>query len=153
MVEVGLTFIDQVAEVDVNVPGVMETLVAPEVVQLRVLLAPEFMPVGFAANEVIVGSEPLVEDEFEEPQLRSRAEDKRISSKRQMRNFIRANIAEVSLLGEQELLVSMKIPHGNNSVYVSCLAIVIVNGCSPLGHGLYVISWNFCGIGRSTSEG
>ena len=40
---------------DVNVPGVMAMLVAPFVVQLRVLLEPAFMLAGPAANELIVG--------------------------------------------------------------------------------------------------
>jgi hypothetical protein len=47
------------AELDVNVPGVMETLVAPEADQLSVLLAPEVMLVGFAVNALIVGTPPV----------------------------------------------------------------------------------------------
>jgi len=53
----------------VNVPGVMAILVAPVVAQLNVLLAPEFMPVGFAAKEVIAGAEAFSVDEFDEPQF------------------------------------------------------------------------------------
>jgi hypothetical protein len=101
VVAVGVTFMDPVADVELNVPGVMATLVAPDVVQLSVLLEPELMPVGFAAKEAIVGSAPLVvEDEFEEPQFTSAALAKRISNKRQVRNFIRATIAGVNLLRE-----------------------------------------------------
>ncbi len=46
---------EPLADVDVNVPGVMARLVAPVVTQLSVLLEPEFMLAGFAVNEVIVG--------------------------------------------------------------------------------------------------
>ena len=38
-----------------NVPGVIESVVAPDVVQLSVLLAPSVMLVGFAVNELIDG--------------------------------------------------------------------------------------------------
>jgi hypothetical protein len=44
----------------VKVPGVIETLVAPLVVQLSVLLDPGFTAVGFAVKEPIVGAlDPL----------------------------------------------------------------------------------------------
>jgi len=52
---VGLTLVEPVADDDVNVPGLMAMFVAPVVVQLRVLLEPEVMLVGFAENESIVG--------------------------------------------------------------------------------------------------
>ncbi len=48
------------ADVDVNVPGVIATLVAPVVAQLSVLLEPELIVVGLALNEVIVGPPPPV---------------------------------------------------------------------------------------------
>jgi hypothetical protein len=54
-VAVGLTFVDPLAEVEVNDPGVIATLVAPLVVQLKVLLEPEAMLAGVALNELIVG--------------------------------------------------------------------------------------------------
>jgi hypothetical protein len=52
---VGLTLVEPLAEVDVNVPGVMATLVAPFVVQLSVLLEPELIVAGLLANKLIVG--------------------------------------------------------------------------------------------------
>ena len=52
---VGLTLVEPLAEVDVNVPGVMAILVAPVVVQLKVLLEPEVILVGLAVKELIVG--------------------------------------------------------------------------------------------------
>lgn len=55
VVVVGLTLVEPFAEVEVNVPGVMDMLVAPDVVQLKVLFDPEVMLVGLALNELIVG--------------------------------------------------------------------------------------------------
>jgi hypothetical protein len=52
---VGFTLVDPLALEDVNVPGVIATVVAPVVVQLNVLLAPAAMLVGFALNALIVG--------------------------------------------------------------------------------------------------
>jgi hypothetical protein len=55
VVFVGLTFIVPFAEVEVNVPGVMATLVAPVTDQLRTLPVPETTLVGLATNELITG--------------------------------------------------------------------------------------------------
>ena len=55
---VGLTSVDPLAEVDVNDPGVIAMVVAPLVAQLKLLLDPELMLVGFAENELIVGLLP-----------------------------------------------------------------------------------------------
>jgi|SRR5579863_8865078 len=57
--------VEPLADVEVKLPGVMAIVVAPAAAQLSVLLVPEFMLVGFAVNEVIVGVEPLPEDEFD----------------------------------------------------------------------------------------
>jgi hypothetical protein len=51
----GLTLVELVAKVDVKVPGVMAIVVAPDVDQLSVLLAPEVILVGLAVKVVIVG--------------------------------------------------------------------------------------------------
>jgi hypothetical protein len=51
--------VEPLADVDVNVPGVMAIVVAPVAAQLRVLLVPEFMVVGFAVKELIAGTEPF----------------------------------------------------------------------------------------------
>ena len=56
VVDVGLTLTAPLAEVEVNVPGVMAMLVAPVVAQLKVLLVPEFTVVGSALNDVMVGA-------------------------------------------------------------------------------------------------
>ena len=58
----GLTLVEPLAKVDVNVPGVMATLVAPVVAQLSVLLTPELMVVGLALKDVIAGMDPFPED-------------------------------------------------------------------------------------------
>ena len=55
VVAAGLTLVEPLAEVDVKVPGVMVTLVAPLVAQLNVLLEPAVMLARFAVNELIVG--------------------------------------------------------------------------------------------------
>jgi hypothetical protein len=51
--------VEPLADVEVNVPGVIVILVAPVVAQLSMLLAPELMPVGFAVNEAIDGADPF----------------------------------------------------------------------------------------------
>ena len=58
VVAVGLTLVEPLADVDVNVPGVMAMLVAPLVAQLNVLLEPEVMLAGLAVKELIVGPLP-----------------------------------------------------------------------------------------------
>ena len=54
----GLTLVEPLAEVEVNVPGVIASVVAPLVAQLRLLLDPALILVGFAENELIVGLLP-----------------------------------------------------------------------------------------------
>lgn len=78
--------VEPLADVEVNVPGVMAMLVAPVVAQLRVQLVPEFMFVGFAVNEVIVGAETAPEVDFDEvdnPQPASPAQANRTRMKPQ----------------------------------------------------------------------
>ena len=55
VVAVGLTLVEPLANVEVNVPGVMAMPVAPLVAQLNVLLEPELMLAGFAVKELMVG--------------------------------------------------------------------------------------------------
>jgi hypothetical protein len=66
VVAIGFIVVEPLADVDVNVPGVMATLVAPAAAQLSVLLVPLFIFVGLAVNEVIVGTESFPEDEPDE---------------------------------------------------------------------------------------
>jgi len=53
--EAGLTGVEPLAEVDVNVPGVMAMLVAPVTAQINALLDPAVMLGGFAEKDVITG--------------------------------------------------------------------------------------------------
>jgi hypothetical protein len=55
VVAVGLTFVEPLADVEANVPGVMARLVAPVVAQLSALLEPEVIVVGLAVKELMVG--------------------------------------------------------------------------------------------------
>jgi hypothetical protein len=70
VVAVGLTVVEPLASVEVKVPGAMAMLVAPVTAQVSVLLAPELIVAGLAANKVITGGEPGPEAEVEivEPQ-------------------------------------------------------------------------------------
>jgi hypothetical protein len=65
VVAVGLMLVEPLADVDVNVPGIMAILVAPVVAQLSVLFVPEFTVKGFAVKELIVGTDPFPEDEVD----------------------------------------------------------------------------------------
>jgi hypothetical protein len=56
VVAVGLTVVEPVAAVEVNVPGVIETPVAPDVDQVSVLLVPVVIDVGCAVKLLITGS-------------------------------------------------------------------------------------------------
>ena len=60
VVAVGLTLVEPLADVDVNVPGGMAMLVAPLVAQLNVLLEPELILVGLAVKALIVGLLPVL---------------------------------------------------------------------------------------------
>lgn len=76
MVAAGLTFVEPLADVEVNVPGVTATLVAPETDQLKALLEPETMLAGFAAKEPMCGAEfccPGMVWEVAEPAQAARA--------------------------------------------------------------------------------
>jgi len=52
---VGLTAVEPLADVDVKVPGVTATLVAPVADHFSVLLAPEVMLAGLAVKAPITG--------------------------------------------------------------------------------------------------
>lgn len=68
VVAVGLTLIDPLAAVDVNVPGVIAIVVAPDDVQLSVLPPPGLMLDGLAAKAEIAGIAPFPVDEFDDPE-------------------------------------------------------------------------------------
>lgn len=56
VVAVGLRITDPLADVDAKVPGVMATLVAPEAVQLSVVVEPLMIDAGLAEKEPMVGA-------------------------------------------------------------------------------------------------
>jgi hypothetical protein len=85
VVAVGLTLVEPLAEVDVNVPGEIEILDAPVVDQLSVLLLPDFMLAGLAVKEVIVGAEPVPEGELELLQLPRMMQEDEIKASTQRR--------------------------------------------------------------------
>ena len=83
VVAVGLTLVEPLDAVAVNVPGVMAMLTAPLVDQLSELLEPELMLSGLAANESIVGAEPFPEgdvDDIVELQPTRRTQANRITT-------------------------------------------------------------------------
>jgi hypothetical protein len=59
--------VEPVAEVDAKFPGVMVTLVAPEVAQLSVVLVPEMMLVGLAEKDAMVGAAVCVTGPVDAP--------------------------------------------------------------------------------------
>lgn len=82
VVALGVTLIEPLARLDVKVPGVMATRVAPLDVQLNVLLVPALTLVGFAAKALMVGIAPWPDDDgFEElpPQATINAQSTMIS--------------------------------------------------------------------------
>jgi hypothetical protein len=109
VVAVGLTLVEPLADVDVNVPGVMAILVAPVVAQLSVLLEPEAMLVGLAVKEVIVGAEPFP-DEFPEPQPATPAQANRMSAVAQRYTPEECGSRELRLFLQNERGESMRSP-------------------------------------------
>jgi hypothetical protein len=113
VVAVGLTLVELLAVVDVNVPGVMTILVAPVVVQLSVLLVPELMVVSAAVKDVIAGAEPGPEPEFDivnELQPASPTKANRISANARRSNPEAWNPRELSPVLRNEPAESMHSP-------------------------------------------
>lgn len=85
--------VEPLADEEVKVPGVMAMLVAPVAAQLSVLLAPELMVVGLAANEVMVGAEPLPAEFEVAPQPGSPRQANRIRTSAQ--RFTRKELSAI----------------------------------------------------------
>jgi hypothetical protein len=120
VVAVGFMLVEPLADVEVNVPGVMAILVASVAAQLSVLLVPEFMLVGSAVNEVIAGGVPVPEGVLEElvdPQPVSPAQANRIRAKEQKPAPEMSGLAEPRLFLQNQFAESMR-PQAN-SVYFS----------------------------------
>ena len=102
--------IEPLADVDVNVPGVMAILVAPAAAQLSVLLVPEIMLVGSAVKEVIVGTESFPGGELDEPQPASPTQANRMRASAQRSSPEELSPRELSLFLQNELVESMRNP-------------------------------------------
>jgi hypothetical protein len=146
--------VEPLADEEVNVPGVMAILVAPVAVQLSVLLAPEFMLVGFAVKEVIAGLEPLPDeplDEVDAPQPASPAQANSIRTSEQRASPEALNFGEMRLFPRNEFVESMRKPQQSQSIAYA-VAAVALRGPSPLdGLGRFVHQVP-CVIRRSTYE-
>jgi hypothetical protein len=105
VVAVGLTLVEPLPEVDVNVPGAMEMLVAPVVAQLSVLLEPDFMLVGLAVKEVIAGAEPVPEGELELLQLPRMMQEDEIKASTQRRTTGRPVRREANAVLQSTLMI------------------------------------------------
>jgi hypothetical protein len=135
---VGLTLVEPLADVDVNVPGVMAMLVAPVVAQVSVLLVPELMLVGFAVKDVIAGAEPFPEggpEELAKPQ----------PAKPSRTNRVRIS-AQSSSQGELR-------PRERDSFLQNELEESIGNSSAAVGHNILVISDLTCLLAVSTASG
>jgi hypothetical protein len=101
--------VEPLADVELNVPGEMEIVVALLVVQFRVLLVPEFTLVGLAVNEEIDGM-PVTGGVFEVvealPQL-----DKAMHAARMGRNAPSRELRQdAKLLVRKELSEFKRLP-------------------------------------------
>jgi hypothetical protein len=114
VVEVGLTPVEPLAELEAKLPGVMAIDVAPVVDQLSVLLDPEFMLVGFAVKDVIAGFVVMgpgeEDDEDDAPHAESPAQANDIKSK--TKRFSGENWRKQSsrLFPPNEFVISISAP-------------------------------------------
>jgi hypothetical protein len=125
--------VEPLDDVDLNVPGVMAMLVAPDAAQLSVLLVPESMLVGSAAKDVIVGTELFSEaepDEFVEPQATSPAQANRISTSEQTFSPEKSRPGKLRSFRQDELVESMCDPKQTQSM-AHVVAAVALRGPSP----------------------
>ena len=132
VVAVGLTLVEPLADVDVNVPGVMAILVAAVVAQLSVLLAPEFMVVGSAVKEVIVGLEGFPGGEPDEviaPQPASPTQANRRRARAQRSSAEELTPRELRSLRQSELAESMRDPEQTQSMAHGVVAVASRGRC------------------------
>lgn len=136
VVAVGLMFVEPLADVDANVPGVMAIRVAPGATQLSVLLAPEFTFVGSAVKEVIVGTEPFPEpalDEAIEPQPASPAQANKMRTSERRSGPDELRPRERPLFRRDELVERMRNPKQTQFMALAAVAVAL-RGPSPLDH-------------------
>jgi len=135
VVAAGLTLVEPLTEVDVNVPGVMAILVASAAAQLSVLLVPEPMLVGSAVKEVTVGTEPFPGGALEEvidPQPASPAQTNRMRTSEQRSSPEEWSPGELRSFLQDESVESIRNPKQTQSIAHAVLAVAL-GGPSPLG--------------------
>jgi hypothetical protein len=104
VVAVGLTLVEPLTDVEVNVPGVIAMLAAPVVTQLNVAFVPGLMPVGFATKEVIAGIVSLPAEELDDPPQpasptqATRTETNRTPASRTRNNGTRGNRTKTNVV-------------------------------------------------------
>lgn len=133
VVAVGLMLVEPLDDVDLNVPGVMAMLVAPDAAQLSVLLVPESMLVGSAAKDVIVGTEFFSEaepDEFVAPQPTSPAQANRIRTSEQTFSPEKSRPGKLRSFRQDELVESICDPK-QTQFMAHVVAAVALRGPSP----------------------
>ena len=153
VVAAGLILVEPLTDVDVNVPGVMATLVASAAAQLSVLLAPEPMLAGSAVKEVIVGTEPFsggALDEVVDPQPASPAQANRMRTSEQRSSPGKWSPGELRFL-QDESVESVRNPKQNQSIAHAVLAVAL-RGPSPHGPPASFVNQVLRVIRRSTIE-
>jgi hypothetical protein len=143
VVVVGLTFVEPLADGEVNVPGVMAMLVAPDAVQFSALLVPGLMLGGSAVNDEIVGTTPAPEGEPDgvvEPQPANPAQTRRMRLMRikMIKTGTRRCLPEKSGPGkarrflQNEVVEYIRNPKQTQSISHAA-AVVALDGPSPMG--------------------
>jgi hypothetical protein len=110
-VEVGVTLVEPLAELDVKLPGAMAIVVAPLADQFSVLLMPELRLVGLAVNEAMEGFVPLGPDDPVDapPQPSNAAQSNRTNSSAE-RLAVENRDPKCSLFPRREFTTSIACP-------------------------------------------
>jgi hypothetical protein len=145
--------VEPLADVDVNVPGVMATFVAPAAAQLTVLLVPEFTLVGFAVKDVIVGTEAFSVDELDEPPDAHPARPTQAINK--IRTTVRRCSPEEMRRGEWSLLIQKDLGESMGSPFLAVVhpSLVIFDLPCLLVASTESASWSTRGKGKNLSWG
>ena len=149
----GLILVEPLTDVDVNVPGVMATLVASAAAQLSVLLAPELILAGSAVKDVIVGTEPFsggALDEVVDPQPASPTQANRMRTSEQRSSPGKWSPGELRVL-QGESVESVRNAKQTQSIAHAFLAVAL-GGPSPLGPPASFVNQVLRVIRRSTIE-
>jgi hypothetical protein len=127
VVTVGLSLVEPLVDVDVNVPGVMAILVAPVVAQFSMLLVPEFMLVGAAVKDVTFGAEPPGEVDAPQPASPTQTRRARVSAKRSSPPELSPHWLSLFLQNElRESIPEPFVADGHTSLVISELSCLLV---------------------------